>query len=137
MRFPATTALHTAYAATSYVVWRGGRRVVLRVGVRPPPLPWGGLRAAVFVTAWNPQGRRRTRAANARAQWRLLAALRAAGVRALPGEGLGDARDWPPERSVLAFGIGAICGAALGRRLRQNAVVAVRRDTPVRIVSLR
>ena len=51
-------------------------------------------------------------------------------VQRVPGEILfleGEWRgNWPPERSVLAFGVSRKAEASLGRRFRQNAVVFVR-----------
>ena len=43
----------------------------------------------------------------------------------LEGEGRGADGEWPPERSVLAFGVSRNTAASLGRRFRQNAVVFV------------
>lgn len=125
--FPATARLQAAYRATAYVVRRAGRDVVLRVGARPPPLPWGPCRQAWFVTSCNPFGRLRTPAANRRAVMRLCAALRRHGLRVLPGVGRGDAGDWPPEPSFLVFGLPRKGAASLGRTLRQNAILRVHR----------
>lgn len=134
--FPAASALRAAYLATAYVVRRGGRRVPLRLGRRPPPLPWGAARAAAYVTAWNPQGMPWPPARNRRAERRLAASLRAAGRRVLWGEGRGDEGAWPAERSLLVIGLRRAEAAALGRRWRQNAVVLVTRHR-VRLLQLR
>lgn len=137
LSFPATAALRAAYVATGYGVWLRGRTAVLRVGRAPPVLPWGVSRQAVFVSPGNPLGRRRARADNRRAQRRLRAMLAAAGLRAVPGEGRGDGGDWPPEPGVLVFGLRPPAAAALGRRLRQNAVVLLARRGAVRLLALR
>jgi hypothetical protein len=91
----------------------------------------------VFVSAWNPFGRPRGRIVNALAHRRLVAALRAQEKRFLDGEGRGDDGDWPPERSILAFGFGQAAAAALGRRFRQNAVVFAARGRPAELLMLR
>ncbi len=125
--FPATARLETVYRASAYVVRWAGRDVVLRIGTPPPRLPWGAWRQACVVTACNPNSRPRAAAANRRAARRLEAALRRRGVRALPAEGRGDAGDWPPEPGLLVFGLPSRSAAALGRRLRQNAILRVGR----------
>ncbi|CAH2599510.1 conserved protein of unknown function [Rhodovastum atsumiense] len=136
-RFVATRSLRAAYEATAYVVFLRGRERVLRIGARPPALPWGVHRQAAFITAWNPFGRLRPARINDRAHRRLAADLRKAGLRSFPAEGRGDAGDWPPERSLLVFGCGGKAAAAWGRRLRQNAILWIVRERPVRLVALR
>lgn len=125
--FPATARLEAVYRATAYGVTIGGRKAVLRIGVPPPKLPWGACRQAWFVTACNPRSRPRPAAANRRAARRLVLVLRQCGLRVLPGLGRGDAGDWPPEPSLLVFGLPRRSGPALGRALRQNAVLCVDR----------
>lgn len=135
--FAATAALRAAYKATIYVGrWRG-RTAVLRIGDRPPPLPWGACRQAAFVTACNPRGRLRPVAMNRRAVRLLRMSLARAGWRSLAGEGRAEAGDWPAEASVLVFGMHWLGVAALGRRWRQNAVVRIVRFGRISLVSLR
>ncbi len=131
--FPATARLAPAYRATAYVVRRPGRETVLRIGAPPPPLPWGACRQAAFVTACNPGSRPRPPAANRRAEKRLAAALRRRGLRLLAGVGRGDGGDWPAEPSLLVFGLTRRGAAALGRALRQNAVLHLGRRAVVLI----
>lgn len=129
--FAATAALGVAYRATAYCVCWRGRALALRIGRRPPPLPWGACRQAWFVTAANPGSRLRTTAANGRALRRLAEALH--GLRWVPVVARGDHGGWPAERGVLVFGMGERRAAALGRRLRQNAILAVgRRNVALR-----
>ncbi len=125
--FPATARLAAVYRASAYVVRWAGREAVLRVGAPPPRLPWGTCRQACVVTACNPFSRQRAAAANWRASRRLEAALRRRGLRALPAEGRGDAGDWPPEPGLLVFGLPGRSAVALGRVLRQNAILRVDR----------
>ncbi len=129
--FPATARLGAAYRATAYVVRCQGREVALRVGRAPPPLPWGGCRQAWVVTACNPGSRLRSPAANRLAARRLAWALRRRGLRSVPSVARGDAGDWPPEPGLLVFGIPRRSAAALGRAMRQNAVVEVGRRAVV------
>lgn len=91
------------------------------------------VRQAVFITAWNPWSRAAGRAANRRAQARLRARL----GRVLPGFGAWAEAPEKGEESLLALGLGARAGAALGRAFRQNAVVVVRRGLPAALLCLR
>jgi hypothetical protein len=43
-----------------------------------------------------------------------------------PGEGVGDDRTWPPERSTLVLGIEREAAISLGRRFGQRAIVCGR-----------
>jgi hypothetical protein len=127
--FAATARLRRAYGATGYVVrWRGRDRVV-RVGARPPCLPWGSARRAWFLTASNPHSRLSSAAANCRAHRRLVRVVRCQGWRSLPVLADSDAGDWPVEAGLLVIGPGPRAAAALGRRFRQNAILQVSRRT--------
>jgi hypothetical protein len=96
-----------------------------------------GARGAAFVTACNPLGRRAPLAVNWRAQARLRAWLGGCGLAFAEGEGSGDDGTWPAEPHLLVFGLRRTMAAALGRRLRQNAVVFVRRGRPAELLALR
>ena len=115
-----------AYRETHYLV-EDEPEVILRIGETSPALAdlhrRHGVDASVFVTAWNPHGVLIDAAANARRQAGLEAALMADGTPFLRGVGRHPTGDWPGEESVLAFGLGRVAAATLGRRLEQNAVV--------------
>jgi carboxypeptidase C (cathepsin A) len=55
----------------------------------------------------------------------------------IEGHGRGHDGAWAPEASLLVFGLRRAVAASLGRRLRQNAVVFVRRGAPAELVALR
>jgi predicted fused transcriptional regulator/phosphomethylpyrimidine kinase len=135
--FAVTARLRPAYRATAYIVALPGRRLTLRIGQPPPPLPWGPCRHAAFVTAANPHGIAYRPCANLRASRRLAARLRLAGLRFCRGEGVADAGDWPAEPSVLIFGLPPRAAFAIGRQLRQNAILRLRQHSHVTLVSLR
>jgi hypothetical protein len=135
--FPATTRLRPSYLATAYIVLLPGRPATLRIGRHAPPLPWGTCRHAAFVTAANPEGRPRLPGANLRANRCLEAQLRAAGLRHYPGIGAADDGVWPAEPSLLIFGLARRIAAALGRRLRQNAILHLSQSRHVTLVPLR
>lgn len=127
--FAATARLDGAYRATAYRVRRVGRDVVLRIGRAPPPLPWGASRQACVVTACNPVSRPCPVAFNRLMARRLDQTLRRRGLRALPCVARADAGDWPPEPGMLVFAITRRSAAALGRVMRQNAILHLGRRT--------
>ena len=129
--FPATRAMDAAYRATSYVVLGCG---AMRIGHRADRL---ARRGATFVTAHNPLGHPMTRAFNIRCARRLQAALRRRGWRFIHAEGRPDDPSVPPEPGLLVFGTSRGEAAALGRMVRQNAVVHVRRGKRAELVALR
>ena len=137
MMFPATARLAAAYRDTDYVA----HGVVIRVGRRSSGaerlLARHGARTGVFVTACNPLGHGCARAWNVRAMRRLRTILRAARVAFVDGAGCGRDGVWPAEPSVFVVGLRARAALALGRRLRQNAVVLVRPGQPAELVALR
>jgi hypothetical protein len=118
--------LIAAYRDTDYRI-DASPPVVARIGEASAPLD-ALLRAhavtsAAFITAFNPFSGATDAAENARAQARLIATLAANGRPTLPGLGIGRVGDWPPEPSILAFGVTHAEAEALGRACRQNAVV--------------
>lgn len=68
---------------------------------------------------------------------RLKHRLRRSGVRGTPAEGGDESGLWRPEPSVLVPMADARAAAALGRALRQNAVLWVPRRGRVRLLLLR
>jgi len=118
-------ALADAYAATTYVVVDGFRRLPLRLGERSAgadrSLARLRTREAFVLTADNPGSLRRPEAANRRARLRL--------PRGLPTEARADGGDWPIERGVLAV-VGAAQVGKLLAGLRQAAAVRVARGRP-------
>ena len=122
--FDRARGLAAAYRATDYIV-RGGP--AMRIGQRTK-LP----RAAVFITACNPFGCRRPPFQNVSANRRLHA--RFGHARAGIGRGWDGA--WPAESSLLLTGLRLREAAALGRRLRQVAIVYVPRGRPAELVAL-
>lgn len=76
-----------------------------------------------FVTAYNPGSRPLDEAENFGRHQSLIADVRAIGHVLFEGEGVGDDRRWPAERSLLIVGIKRDEAAALGRKYGQNAIV--------------
>jgi Protein of unknown function (DUF3293) len=140
-RFPVTRQTAAVYLTTEYVLRERGYEWVITVGRRLPTVERGlsrhHARCGVFVTAWNPHGRRLDRSHNVRAQMRLRARLRAGAWRFAEGCGRGRNPGWSPEPSLLVFGMNRRLAAALGRQLRQNAVVFASRSRPAELMALR
>jgi len=135
------STLVSAYKATDYVANGNGRAVVIRIGyhslVVDKLLTRMHVSNAAFITAWNPYSNRSSFEANKHWERQLKRYLIVCGVTFLGGEGRGRTGEWPPEPSVLAFGISRTEASAIGRRYRQNAIVYVRLGRPAELVMLR
>jgi hypothetical protein len=98
MRAPASTALRPLYEATRYLVHAAGGTVDVRIGCPSPALDAllrsENARSGVFLTAANPRSEKRGAAANEAANRSLAAALRQAGYRMLPHEGIAIDGAW-------------------------------------------
>jgi hypothetical protein len=120
-------ALRAAFRRTGYEA--GG--VLVRIGRRSAPmdalLRRRGLRAAGFVTAWNPFSRPMPLGWNRRLQ----AGLRQAARGAVLAEGWGRGRGWAEHHLLIAGDARRI--AVLARRFRQHAVVTVSPGRPARL----
>jgi len=119
------------YRATRYTASGIDIRIGRRSAALDSLLAEHGVRDAVLITAWNPRSGRQPKGWNKRMQRGLCQRLRR--VSALPGMGvLGQWQEahllvFAPLRWVLR----------LARRYRQNAVVAVARRHPARLIMLR
>jgi hypothetical protein len=124
------TGLLTAYRRTDYEADGAVARVGRRSASVDALLRRLRAREGAFVTAWNPWSRRMPAGWNAR----MVARLREASRRVPSAEGEGRGRGWS-ERHLLLAG-DPRRAAALARRFRQNAIVAVRAGAPARLVVL-
>jgi hypothetical protein len=120
------SALRPAYLRTSYIVHAPGQRIDARIEEPCPALDAllarQGASTGVFITAVNPKSAELSPEENAAANRALEAALAAAGVRALPHEGVADKGDWS-EKGFFALGLGRSQAVALAERFGQYAVV--------------
>ena len=139
--FFASSKFAEAYRATDYIVRNRGREVVIRIGTTNRAvdrlLGKHKSRTATFVTASNPSSKQCGAVANAGAHRLLVAALKSRKAKLLEGEGHSQNGIWPPERSVLAFGLDQRAATAIVRRFRQNAIVFVECGRPARLLELR
>lgn len=135
------STLVAAYRATDYMVNGSGGIVVIQIGhyslTVDRLLARMHARNAAFITAWNPFSKRLSFGANKHWGCELKRYLSVHGFVFLEGEGRGQTGEWPPEPSILAFGISRTEASTIGRRFRQNAIVFVRRGRPAELVMLR
>lgn len=130
-------AIHDAYRRTSYrATLDGGVRVEIRIGESCAALD-AELRARdtvrwAFVTASNPHATRLSESENAARHVELVGALADYGC--FEGEGAGDDPNWPPERSLLVFGISETEALHVARRFEQEAIVVGELGQPARLV---
>ncbi|WP_207459289.1 DUF3293 domain-containing protein [Azospirillum sp. SYSU D00513] len=135
-------SLKEAYQKTDYVVLEGRREVAaMIIGAKCPPvdrlLRLKGANRGAFVTAWNPWSRSRSPAENERANRRLERLLKRRRLAYLHGEGRPLEGAWKPEASLFVFGLTCRDAGILSRRLRQNAVVFIRRGGKARLLPTR
>jgi hypothetical protein len=130
-----------AYEATDYRTGSGADALVLRIGQHSPKLALRykdtGADCALFITAFNPFGRKQDDAANKAAHAHLGERIRADSELVIEGEGADPTGKWKPERSYLAFGINAAAARELGRHFQQDAVVWIGKDAVPQLLLLR
>ena len=114
-----------AYAATQYGLQ--GLDWHLSIGQHQPALAAHFTRHAVqcatYLTACNPYSTPLTAAENAQRMNELRQALQKAGWSWLDGQGRDPSGQWPPEDSVLVWGMPDSTARAWGAQWQQNAVV--------------
>lgn len=120
-------ALLALYRACHYAVRvpGGQSRATLRIDEPVPGVlnDWLGTAPfGAFMTAHNPRSLPRPAADNRTAQRTLLAAIRAAGARTLPGVGRIPGQSWR-EPSLFVAGLDIATVDALAQRHAQNAIV--------------
>ncbi len=129
-----------AYLDTHYRVGVGPDALVLQVGQHSPALALlyeqNDCDCAVFITAFNPFGRKQADSANEDAHGRLREQLGGPSNRVIEGVGADPTEKWK-EKSYLAFGIDADAARELGRRFQQDAVVWIGKDAIPQLLLLR
>ena len=137
--FLINSRLRLAYVRAEYAVF-AAPELVIHIGEPSPRLDAllaaHGAHCAAYVSAANPRGWRRNALRNRIAFGSLKKLLRKEGLRFLAGEGRDPNGDWPAEASLLVLGISRAAAEALGRRLRQNAIVWIERGSPPELVAL-
>jgi hypothetical protein len=132
-----SSELDQLYRTTDYVVRRDGEDIVIRIGEHSPAvdeLLTEGPRSWAFLTAWNPYSRELTAEENARRQNELIKELNENDLRFLHGAGQDREGRWPPEQSLLIFGIDLDSAVRLAKKFEQNAIVFGRHGEPAELV---
>lgn len=127
---PLNPKLVAAYEKVHYVVY-SEPQLILRIDDPDADLDAlladEGASTAAYVTAANPRGKRTSEEANRAATRVLHESQVAAGYACYEGEGRDPDGRWRAEPSLLVVGISRADAEALGRTLRQNAIVFVER----------
>ncbi len=133
-------ALIAAYRATCYRVL-APIPFDMTVGVHSPAfaalMQSAGVRAAAFVTAWNPRGETWALAANRARQHALRAELQELGLQCIEGFGAYAGNVTQGEESLLVLGLERRAACSLGTRHEQNAIVWSGSDAVPRLLLLR
>ena len=95
------------------------------------------VRSGAFITARNPFSKNLIFEANEHWDRELKRYLSVHRFAFVEGEGRGRVGEWPPEPSILAFGMSRAQASSIGRRFRQNAIVYVQLGRPAELVLLR
>jgi hypothetical protein len=119
--------LRTGYEAAGIVV-----RIGRRSGAMDALLRRRGVRAAGFVTAWNPFSRPMPLGWNRRLQARLREAVRGDVLAEGWGRGRSGGRGWAEHHLLLAGDPRRL--SVLARHFRQHAMVTVRPGRPARLL---
>ncbi len=131
--------LAAAYHRTAYRV-HDVPPFILRIGDPSPALLQAhaarGVTWSTFVTACNPRGELRSPDENGRLHGAFLRRLREEGLRFVAGTGGDASQGWPPEPSVLIFGLTLAQSSDLGETLAQRAVVWNGLDSVPRLIWL-
>lgn len=128
-----TTRLIEAFLDTDYAVRDGGAWRVVRIGERHPGIEALVKTTGIFITGWNPFGKRASPAANAARNRAMARILAARGYRTLPHQGIGSDGDWA-EDGFFVRDMRIATARNLARSFGQLAIVSIARGRPAEIV---
>jgi uncharacterized protein DUF3293 len=130
--------LADAYAKTTFRVLAKTGPIDVRIGQCSPALDTlvrrEGFHCWAYLTAWNPGGQALPPTENQRRTQALEHQLRATGTTVLPGTGIGDDPNWPPEDSLLAVGLDRATAVTLATAFDQDAIVVGDLDAPAELL---
>jgi hypothetical protein len=122
-----------SYLAADYIV-DADPPFVMHIGQRCNAL---GSDCCAFITACNPLGEPADEATNIRRQEAFADLLRQRGQQWQTGAGCDPKQAWPCEPSFLVLDLSLEDAKALGRQLRQNAIVWCGADKVPQLILLR
>ncbi len=127
MSDPIPTNLWTAYRRTAFCASVDGIAIRICPDATHPSLDDAlhtrRVTTWAYITAWNPGSRQLSRQENDARHQQLKNDVAALGFEVFEGEGFPMNIAWPPERSLLVFGISMQEAIAIGRRYGQHAIV--------------
>lgn len=131
---PEELGIWEAYIRAEYEAGFPGNRIVLRVGepaaglarlaTEVPGGPFTPETSWAYLTAWNPGSEIQMEFVNRQKQEELELFLRGAGYAVLPGVAKDPDGQWPDEESILVFDLPWEKALQIGRKFRQNAILA-------------
>jgi len=122
-----------AFLDTDYAVRDGGMWRVVRIGERHPRIEILVKSTGVFITGWNPFGKRASAAANDARNRAMARILAARGYRTLPHQGIGRDGAWA-EDGFFVRDMRAKTARNLARAFGQLAIVAIARGRKAELV---
>jgi len=125
-----------AYLAADFIV-DADPSFVMHIGQRCEALATLGIERSAFITAYNPLGEPTDEETNARRQQDFARMLTQRGLSWIKGAGCDPKQEWPAEPSLLVRDLSLGDAKALGRQLRQNAIVWCGADHVPQLILLR
>jgi hypothetical protein len=125
-----------AYLAADFIV-DGDPSFVMHIGQRCEALALLGIARCAFITAYNPLGEPTDEAINVRRQQDFARMLTQRGLVWLTGAGCDPKQEWTAEPSLLVRDLALDEAKAIGRQLRQNAIVWCGPDHVPQLILLR
>jgi hypothetical protein len=128
-----TRRLIEAFLDTDYAVRDGNVWRVVRIGERHPGIEKLSRMTGVFITGWNPFGKRADAAANAARNRSIARILAARGYRTLPHQGIGSDGDWA-EDGFFVREMRVATARNLARTFGQLAIVSIARGRKAELI---
>lgn len=128
-----TKRLIEAFLDTDYAVRDGDAWRVVRIGERHPGIEKLSRATGVFITGWNPFGKRASAAINAARNRSMARILATRGYAVLPHQGIGSDGDWA-EDGFFVRDMRIATARNLARAFGQLAIVAITRGRKAELI---
>ena len=128
-----TKRLIEAFLDTDYALRDGGVWRVVRIGERHPGIEKLAGANGVFITGWNPFGKRANDAANEARNRSMARILAARGYRTLPHQGISADGEWA-EDGFFVRDMRVATARRLARAFGQLAIVAIARGRKAELI---
>lgn len=135
---PIPDTLKAAYHATTYRIHFPHRTVEFRVNEPCPAideyLESNGFKEWSFMTAYNPFSELLSETENEIRQQQLISNLCALGYAPIPGEGIGENGDWPPEHALFIPGMPLDAALEQARAFEQYGLIHAFHGEPPKLI---